>query len=135
MTQQDISVVKWLKEDGDSTDKGQGVVTIETAKVTYEIEAPAAGRIFRIKKVGDKVKIGEALGVVADSRQEFEGYKGGLPSEADGRADLVFDDTAEEGGVRLTFEDEPERLLRSLRSKELIKCRIAHRCFDSFLYG
>ena len=26
MTQQDISVVKWLKEDGGNTDKGQGVV-------------------------------------------------------------------------------------------------------------
>ncbi len=109
MTQQDITVVKWLKGDGENVDKGQGVVAIETAKVNYEIEAPAAGMVFSLKKVKAKVKIGEALGVVADSAEEFEEYKDGLPQEAEDGMGLIFDEAEAEEGVRLSFEDDSEQ--------------------------
>ena len=97
------------QSDGERVDKGQGVVTIETAKVNYEIEAPAAGMVFELKKVKDKVKIGETLGAVADSAQEFEAYKSSLSQEPEDGVGLIFDETEAEEGVRLSFEDETEQ--------------------------
>ncbi len=106
MTQQDITVVKWLKEEKENVDKGEAVVTIETAKVSYEIETPAAGMVFRLKRVKDKVKIGETLGAVTDSAQEFEEYKSSLPQEPGDEVGLSFDEAGDEEGVRLSFEDD-----------------------------
>lgn len=105
MSQADITVVKWSLGEGESVEKGEPVVTIETAKVTYEIEAPESGMVFALKRVKEKVKIGETLGVVADSREEFEEYKAALSQEPETGVGLMFDEEEEEG-VRLSFEDE-----------------------------
>ena len=110
MTQADITVVKWSIGDGEPVIKGETVVTIETAKVTYEIEAAASGMVFVLKKVKDKVNIGETLGVVAESREEFEGYKADLSQKSESDAGVMFDEMEEEDGVRLSFEDEDEEL-------------------------
>ena len=110
MTQADITVVKWSIGDGEPVIKGETVVTIETAKVTYEIEAAASGMVFVLKKVKEKVNIGETLGVVAESREEFEGYKADLSQKSESDAGVMFDEMEEEDGVRLSFEDEDEEL-------------------------
>ena len=112
MTQKDITVVKWLAADGEAVSESQIVVVIETAKVSYDVPAPAAGSIFSLKKVKDKVKIGEVLGVVAESDQELEEYQAGRAqapagTEAGGGEDDFFGSAAQEGqGVSLSFEGE-----------------------------
>ncbi|MBP1742678.1 MAG: branched-chain alpha-keto acid dehydrogenase subunit, partial [Deltaproteobacteria bacterium] len=62
MTQSDITVVELSRKHGDRVEKDEKVAAIETAKVTYEIQAPAAGLIFYLRKVKDKVNIGALLG-------------------------------------------------------------------------
>jgi pyruvate/2-oxoglutarate dehydrogenase complex dihydrolipoamide acyltransferase (E2) component len=107
MTQSDVTLVKWHKEDGVKTDKGEIVVTIETAKVTNEIEAPASGLLFTLRKVKEKVQIGDALGAIADDREEFEEYQKGISAEAESPADIFFEAEDEDGwGVHLSIEDE-----------------------------
>ena len=110
-TSEDVTVVKWIKSDGEPVEKGEPVVIIETAKVTHEIEAQASGTVFKLKKVKDKVKIGDPLGVVADSREEFEAYKETLAKEPEVTAGLVFEEGEDETeeGIRLSFEEEEER--------------------------
>ena len=104
MTQSDITIVELSKNDGDAVEKDEKVAVIETAKVSYEIQAPAAGLIFYLRKVKDKVDIGALLGVVADSVGEFEAFKASLPVE-ETRADRsVPAEEDEEWGVRLSFE-------------------------------
>jgi pyruvate/2-oxoglutarate dehydrogenase complex dihydrolipoamide acyltransferase (E2) component len=108
MTQANITVVKWSVGNGESVEKGESVVTIETAKVSYEIEAPASGVVFVLKRVKEKVKIGETLGVVAESQEEFERYKADAPRKPEGDGGVMFEESEEEQGVRLSFEDEGE---------------------------
>src|SRR5437879_4006014 len=43
MAQETGKVVQWLKRPGDTVQKGEPLVEIETDKVTVEIEAPASG--------------------------------------------------------------------------------------------
>ena len=105
MTQSDITVVEVRKRDGEAVEKDEVAIVIETAKVTYEVQAPASGLIFNLKKVKDKVKIGNVLAVVTESREEFEEYKAGLSEKPEAGADLIFDEEGQEG-VRVSFEDE-----------------------------
>lgn len=104
MTQQDMIVVKWIKGDGDSVEEGEPVVSIETAKVSYDVEAQAAGMVFALKRVGDKVKIGEVLGVIAQTREEFKEYKEAHQQTTASAARDFFDQEEEEWGIRLSFE-------------------------------
>jgi pyruvate dehydrogenase E2 component (dihydrolipoyllysine-residue acetyltransferase) len=107
MTQSDITIVELSKKDGDRVEKDEKVAVIETAKVSYEIQAPAAGLIFYLRKVKDRVNIGAVLGVVADTQDEFDAFKGSVPAEeaeVDNSASLV--EEGEEWGVRLSFEGE-----------------------------
>ena len=68
-------VTKWLRREGDSVDEGQTLVVIETTKASLEVEAPAAGMVFRIRKIGDRVKIGDPLGIIAASKEEMEEFR------------------------------------------------------------
>jgi len=107
MTQSDITVVELSKNHGDRVEKDEKVAVIETAKVTYEIQAPASGLVFYLKKVKDKLNIGALLGVVADAREEFDTFKANLPAEEAQAGQTVSKvEEEEEWGVRLSFEGE-----------------------------
>ena len=109
MTQADMTVIKWLKPDREAVNKGETVVTIETAKVTYDIEANGSGILFRLKPVKSKVSIGETLGVVAESVEEFEESKNTFQQESDLQGDQgFFEEDWDDDGIQLSFEDDEE---------------------------
>ncbi len=43
-----VSVVRWLKRQGDTIRKGEAVVELETEKVSYELDSPVDGRLLKI---------------------------------------------------------------------------------------
>jgi pyruvate/2-oxoglutarate dehydrogenase complex dihydrolipoamide acyltransferase (E2) component len=42
------TIIRWLKGVGDTVEKGEPIVEIETAKATQEVEAPASGTLVKI---------------------------------------------------------------------------------------
>jgi pyruvate dehydrogenase E2 component (dihydrolipoamide acetyltransferase) len=48
MDQESVYINEWLKKEGDTVEKGEPVIIIETDKITSEVEAPASGRLARI---------------------------------------------------------------------------------------
>jgi pyruvate/2-oxoglutarate dehydrogenase complex dihydrolipoamide acyltransferase (E2) component len=104
MTQSDITIVELSKKNGDRVNKDEKVAVIETAKVSYEIQAPSAGLIFYLRKVKDKVNLGALLGAVADTVEEFEAFRANLPPEEAKADQTVPAEVEEEWGVRLSFE-------------------------------
>jgi len=48
MGMQEGTIVRWLKAEGDSVEKGEDIVEVESAKVNEMVQAPAAGRIVRL---------------------------------------------------------------------------------------
>jgi pyruvate dehydrogenase E2 component (dihydrolipoamide acetyltransferase) len=110
MTQSDITIVELSKKDGDRVEKDEKVAVIETAKVSYEIQAPAPGLIFYLRKVKEKVNIGALLGVVADTKEEFGTFKTSLPAEKAEADQAVSEEVEEEWGIHMSFEgEEPPR--------------------------
>jgi pyruvate/2-oxoglutarate dehydrogenase complex dihydrolipoamide acyltransferase (E2) component len=67
-------LTKWMGKDGETVEQGQPLVVVETSKATLEIEAIASGILFILRNVGDNVKIGDALGMIASSRDEIGAF-------------------------------------------------------------
>lgn len=48
MDQEVVTIIEWLKKEGEKVTKGEPVVTVETDKITSDIEAPETGTLFGI---------------------------------------------------------------------------------------
>jgi len=58
----EVTVVDWLRQEGETVVAGEGLVEVETEKTTFVVEAPQAGKLALIvKKKGDKAQINELL--------------------------------------------------------------------------
>ena len=49
MAQETATVVEWLKQEGEHIEKGEPLLTVETDKVTLEIESPASGILAGVR--------------------------------------------------------------------------------------
>ena len=59
---EDVTIVEWLKSEGDTFSLGDDLVEVETEKTTFIVDAPAAGRIERIlRNAGEKARTGDRL--------------------------------------------------------------------------
>ena len=61
------NVAKWRKNDGEQVVQGEVLVTLETDKVSNELEAPAAGRLKIITPEGEEVTIGAVIATIDTS--------------------------------------------------------------------
>ncbi|MEX0707855.1 MAG: 2-oxoglutarate dehydrogenase complex dihydrolipoyllysine-residue succinyltransferase [Woeseia sp.] len=76
----DATLVAWHKKKGDSVERDENLVDLETDKVVLEVPSPAAGTIAEIKvKDGATVNAGDVIAILS------EGDEGG--SEKDGSSD------------------------------------------------
>jgi 2-oxoglutarate dehydrogenase E2 component (dihydrolipoamide succinyltransferase) len=63
----EVQIGTWLKAEGDSVERDEAVVEIESDKATLELPAPVSGTIEKLlKKKGDVVKIGELIATLAE---------------------------------------------------------------------
>lgn len=62
MTQETGTILHWLKREGDTVQKGEPILEVETDKVTMEVEAPASGILRGISaESGQVVPIGTSI--------------------------------------------------------------------------
>jgi 2-oxoglutarate dehydrogenase E2 component (dihydrolipoamide succinyltransferase) len=55
------NVAEWKKKDGDRVEKGEILVTLETDKVSNELEAPVSGTLNILVPEGEEVAIGKLI--------------------------------------------------------------------------
>ncbi|MCS6835435.1 MAG: biotin/lipoyl-binding protein [Anaerolineae bacterium] len=68
MTMEEGIITEWLVSEGDAVQKGQGIVIIETEKVSTELEAPISGTIIEITcQPGDEIPVGEVIAYIQPS--------------------------------------------------------------------
>jgi pyruvate/2-oxoglutarate dehydrogenase complex dihydrolipoamide acyltransferase (E2) component len=62
-------VVRWLKREGDKVKLGEPLVELETEKISFELESPAAGTLLKhLAQETAEVPVGGALCEIADSK-------------------------------------------------------------------
>lgn len=63
------TVVRWLKREGDKVKVGEPLVELETEKVSFELESPAAGTLLKfLAPEAAVVPVGGALCEIADPK-------------------------------------------------------------------
>ena len=59
----EVEIGEWLKNPGDSVNKNESLLLLETDKATMEVHAPESGTLVDVlKKVGESAAIGEIIG-------------------------------------------------------------------------
>jgi 2-oxoglutarate dehydrogenase E2 component (dihydrolipoamide succinyltransferase) len=67
----EVQIGEWLKSEGDSVQRDEVIVKIETDKVTVDLPAPASGRISQIKvKQGQAANVGDVIGLLDEGAAE-----------------------------------------------------------------
>ena len=61
----EATIIKWLKEEGDTIEADESIIEIATDKVDSEVPAPADGVLIkRLFNEGDVVKVGEVIAII-----------------------------------------------------------------------
>src|SRR5690349_22199270 len=55
----EVTLVKWIKNDGDWVDRDEIICELESEKATFELNAEQAGILQTVAKEGDTLNIGD----------------------------------------------------------------------------
>jgi 2-oxoglutarate dehydrogenase E2 component (dihydrolipoamide succinyltransferase) len=69
----EVSLVKWLKKDGDYVERDEVIAELESEKATFEVNAEQAGILKTVGKEGDTLKIGDVVAQIDDTAAKPEG--------------------------------------------------------------
>lgn len=89
------TIAEWLKQVGDSVDKGEAILELETDKVNVEVVSEDAGVLQEtLANEGDTVEVGQAIAVVGEGEPSNSGSSESQGS-SDKEASASSDDKAE----------------------------------------
>jgi pyruvate dehydrogenase E2 component (dihydrolipoyllysine-residue acetyltransferase) len=100
------TVVRWLKQEGDTVEKGEPLYELDTEKVTQEVEADASGVLLKIAVEEGEVPVGQTIAVIGE---EGEAVPEGRPEpegEPEPEAEPEVEEAPEEEGSRAPTRDE-----------------------------
>jgi 2-oxoglutarate dehydrogenase E2 component (dihydrolipoamide succinyltransferase) len=63
----EVTLVKWLKNDGDYVERDEVIAELESEKATFEVNAEKAGVLKTVGKEGDTLNIGDILAQIDDA--------------------------------------------------------------------
>ena len=79
------TIVKWLKQPGDSVQKYEPIVEVVTDKVAMEVPAPATGELTRIVAAeGETVAMGAVIAEMSVEGMEAQMESATVPEETPG---------------------------------------------------
>jgi len=82
MSMSDVMMVEWKVKEGEKVEKGTVVLVIETEKTEWNVEAGASGFLHILVQEGTKAKIGQVVGLIAETKEEFEKIQKETPPQA-----------------------------------------------------
>jgi pyruvate dehydrogenase E2 component (dihydrolipoamide acetyltransferase) len=77
------TIVKWLKSEGDSVEKGEPLYELDTDKVTQEVEAEASGVLLRIAIPEGEVEVGRTIGFIGAQGEDAPAAPVDAPKQAE----------------------------------------------------
>jgi pyruvate/2-oxoglutarate dehydrogenase complex dihydrolipoamide acyltransferase (E2) component len=80
---EDIALLEWHAGEGAEVAPGDVLFTLETDKITSDVEAEVAGFVHRLAEAGTLIPIGGVVGVIASSREEYDALVAAAPAGGD----------------------------------------------------
>jgi 2-oxoglutarate dehydrogenase E2 component (dihydrolipoamide succinyltransferase) len=81
----EVTLVKWLKQQGQYVERDEVIAELESEKATFEVNAEKAGTLDMVGKEGETLKIGDVLARIDENAARPEGVAA-APLAADGAA-------------------------------------------------
>lgn len=72
----EVTLIKWVKKDGEYVDRDEVIAELESEKATFEVNAEKAGVLKTIGKENDTLKIGDVLAQIDETAARPEGKTG-----------------------------------------------------------
>ena len=66
----EVTLTKWIKNDGDWVNRDEVIAELESEKATFEINAEKAGILHTIAKENDTLKIGDIVSTIDDKAEK-----------------------------------------------------------------
>jgi 2-oxoisovalerate dehydrogenase E2 component (dihydrolipoyl transacylase) len=86
----EVTVTKWLKQEGDSINELEPLLEVNTDKVDTEIPAPATGTVLKIiTQEGVAAKVGELLAIIGKPGESVDSEQSQVSSGSEQKADLT----------------------------------------------
>src|SRR4030043_2414708 len=121
-------LAQWYKKKGDLVNKGEIILSYETDKATFELEAPVSGTILEIfYQDGEEVKVLSNIAVIGQPGESVDGFKPGessLTTDSSRKlseSDVIFKtDTGKQIESNTTeYFSEPDQIKISPRARKL----------------
>ena len=118
------TIAEWLKSVGDSVDKGEAIVELETDKVNVEVVSEDAGVLQEtLFDEGDTVEVGQAIAVVGEGQPSNSGSSSSNDSKQESKSDDAKssddskdtqsqDDSSDQSGQRVNATPSARRYAR-----------------------
>ncbi len=97
----EVTLVKWLKNDGEYADRDEVIAELESEKATFEVNAEQAGIVKHVAKEGDTLAIGAVVCSI-----DTDGAKPAAKEEATTEAKAAAPEKAAEAVVKHAPEKE-----------------------------
>ena len=105
------TIVRWLKSEGDTVEKGEALYELDTDKVTQEVEAEASGTLLKIlAQEGAEIAVGKRIAVIGEQGEDVAEAEEAAAKEVD-------EDAQEEGSPGPAREEEREQRTRGVRRR------------------
>ena len=81
----EVTLIKWIKNDGDWVDRDEVIAELESEKATFEINAEQQGILHTLAKENDTLKVGDIAGSIDEKAEKPAGAKSsnGVQKEED----------------------------------------------------
>ena len=76
----EVTLVKWLKKDGDYVERDEVIAELESEKATFEVNAEQAGVLKTVGGEGDTLKIGDVVAQIDETAPKPEGAPAAAPA-------------------------------------------------------
>lgn len=95
----EVTLVKWLKADGDYVERDEVIAELESEKATFELNAEQAGVLKTVGKEGDTLNIGDTVAQIDETAARPEGQSASdQPQASNGGADMQKTDALKAAG-------------------------------------
>jgi 2-oxoglutarate dehydrogenase E2 component (dihydrolipoamide succinyltransferase) len=78
----EVTLVKWLKQDGEYVERDEVLAELESEKATFELNAEQAGILKTVAKEGDMLNIGDAVAQIDETAAKPERKEEATPAPA-----------------------------------------------------
>ncbi len=87
MNMESATIVRWLKQEGDSVVAGESLAEVETDKTTTELEAESSGKLLKLLAAeGECVAVNRPLAIIGSADEDISGLLRPAAAQADSHA-------------------------------------------------